>query len=256
MRYTSSLILGCALALGCAVALGGVADAQGVIPPGWAKVETAGFTMGLPKHWKEFLTKKYDIVKEPHRGSWGFMSTHAGSKVLMRVSNNKTGTMAQVLKESETHLVKKVQKLKKVKEIPIAKDPKGRDGLIIFYEGYTEAISRKTKNVEPMLHLILRALVRIPENKIMMTVTHLHRGDKVADAKAQDEQIKFFMDHIQSITPRHADEVKKLIKVVKINTEVPETNSAKGRVIGVEAKAPTAPAKAGAKSPVKGPLKR
>jgi hypothetical protein len=209
-----------AILAGLALTISATAQAGPAIPAGWAKVETAGFSMALPKDWREFRTKKMDVVKNPHFGAWGFMSPHASKKVLVRVGPLRPGPIADVVAATLKHLERKVTDLKKLKEIPLPKDEKGRDGVILILQGMSEAVSHKTKEVQHYLHLIIRGVVRFPQYGSQIALTHLVRGDQHEGAE------EFFMQHISTFEPRDPAEVKKLVEVTP-NKEVPEVNFGK-----------------------------
>lgn len=173
-------------------------------PAGWVKVETYGFTTYLPKDWREFSNKKPDPENKPNLGSWAFMSPHASRKVWIRVSELQKGSLAEAVKRSVAHMLKNVTEHKKLKELPLEKDETKRDGVVVFYKGFVDAMSHSKKILQSYEHLIMRGIVRMPDLGIQVAVTHMYRGNKL------DKAEEFFLEHLENTTPRSLKEALKL----------------------------------------------
>jgi hypothetical protein len=225
------------------VASAATAGAAKPLPAGWVRVEFAGFTMGLPKEYREFLTRKFNVVKDPAFGAYGFMSKNAGTKIYIRYNKVKPEPIAVTLKRGIEHLKKKTLKLEKLNEVVIPPDDKGRFGAIMFFKGYAPAVKKKGKEkgtVQHYLHMIIRGHLRMPKLGAQVSVTHQYRGDKVDDPKMIEAQQKFFFDHISTFDFKDPKEVARLIKV-KIVKDTKEVNLAKGEVVGSKTPAKPAP---------------
>ena len=178
-------------------------------PAGWAKVETYGFTTHLPKDWREFSSKKSDPDKNPHLGSWAFMSPHASRKIWIRISALQKTSLADAVSRSVGHMLKNVSNPEKLKEVQLPVDEEKHDGVIVFYKGFVDAFSHSKKVAQSYEHLIVRAIIRMPELGIQMALTHMYRGGKLEGA------MDFLLKHLENTQPRNPKEALALKKAAK-----------------------------------------
>lgn len=168
------------------------------VPAGWAKVETVGFTMALPKDWYEFEVKKPNL-KQPWLGTYRYVSKNAHGKLFIRISQLKPGPFKAAVERNLSWLRKKVHDLKQISRQIFPVDASKTEMAMTVLQGILPALDPVTKQDLPFAHLIVRIFQRHPRMGLNAAFTYMFAGNRMDQAQAFVEK---HMDTFQLNDPK------------------------------------------------------